>query len=281
MSAQAHTTALQVNDRWLFFLVYPLLALALVHTGNENSFTELLKIPSYYSDLLLAFGCVYAVGFYLRRMYRRLGERFGWEAPLRQYPGHILLFCFLLPLSIGIGLEIIYLVFLLDIPLSESPVFILELPVSAFVLALLNLIYSFLYYRAHMQQRMQLLSAEDNKEQHRPYRNSFLVYAGAAARHIPQEETAYFIIREKSVFLVSTTDGEFLAEGSLEEIARQLDPALFFQLNRQVIARRQSILSFEQTDTRKLSVQLFPGPGTAVFVSKARAAQFAGWLKKN
>ena len=279
MAAGQHTHTSKINDRWLFYVVYPLLALALVHTGNENSLRQLLQIPSYYSDLLLAFTCVYTAGFYLRHMQRRAAERFGWDSTSGRRAAWTFLFCFLLPLCTGIGIEILYVVFLLNIPLSESPVFVLELPLAALVLAILNLLYFFLYYRAYTRQV--LLQKEDASTPGNVYPPHFLVYAGSQALQIPAEDVAYFMIREKNLFLVRFSGENFLMESSLEDLAKKADPAGFFQLNRQVIASRRSIQSWSPTDTRKLLVQLFPEPGTEVYVSKARAAVFSRWLKSN
>lgn len=279
MADEKHTGTPKINDRWLFYLIYPLFALALVHTGNENSLRQLLRIPSYYSDLLLAFACVYAAGFYLRHMQQRAAERFGWDNTGGRRAAWTFLFCFLLPLCAGIGIEILYVVFLLNIPLSESPVFVLELPVAALVLAILNLLYFFLYYRVYTRQV--LLQKEEISPPRNVYPKHFLVYAGTQALQIPADDVAYFMIREKNLFLVLFSGENFLMESSLEELARKADPAGFFQLNRQVIASRRSIHSFTPTDTRKLLVQLFPEPGTEISVSKARAAVFSRWLKSS
>ncbi|SMO91298.1 hypothetical protein SAMN06265379_11438 [Saccharicrinis carchari] len=58
-----------VNDRWMFIWVYPVLALLAVHIGNDNTFDQLLHIPSYYSDIAFALTCVYLTGWYFRVLF--------------------------------------------------------------------------------------------------------------------------------------------------------------------------------------------------------------------
>ena len=41
-------------DKWLFRVVYPLMALSVIHVGNDNRVAELLRNPTYYTDLLVA-----------------------------------------------------------------------------------------------------------------------------------------------------------------------------------------------------------------------------------
>ena len=55
-----------ISDSWMFFYVCPLLAILVVHIGNENSFAQLISIPSYYSDLVLAICCSYLLGLYVK-----------------------------------------------------------------------------------------------------------------------------------------------------------------------------------------------------------------------
>ena len=139
----------KVNDKWMFVFLYPLIAVLVVHTGNDNSFQKLLTIPSYYSDLLLAFLCTYAVGFYYRQLYRKLHQKFGWNTSFKKTWRYQLTWALLVPISTIIIIEIIYLVFLLNIPVSQSSVFYLELPLVSLFCILINLLYLALYFRKH------------------------------------------------------------------------------------------------------------------------------------
>jgi hypothetical protein len=40
-----YASASRVNDGWIFWFVYPIIALLSVHIGNDNTFKELLHIP--------------------------------------------------------------------------------------------------------------------------------------------------------------------------------------------------------------------------------------------
>jgi hypothetical protein len=57
MAAEQNT----VNDKWMFWGLYPAIALLAVHIGNANTFAQLLKIPSYYTDVLFSL-MAYGIG---------------------------------------------------------------------------------------------------------------------------------------------------------------------------------------------------------------------------
>ncbi|MBT32122.1 MAG: hypothetical protein CMO01_20880 [Thalassobius sp.] len=270
----------KVNDKWMFVFLYPLIAVLVVHTGNDNSFQKLLTIPSYYSDLLLAFLCTYAVGFYYRQLYRKLHQKFGWNTSFKKTWRYQLTWALLVPISTIIIIEIIYLVFLLNIPVSQSSVFYLELPLVSLFCILINLLYLALYFRKHNQELHQQITQKDKislgKEE--SFKNNFVVNSGIKTVNLPVEEVAYFKVINKTTFLFTRDGDQYLFDKNLETLKDIVNPNQFFQLNRQVIANRESIISFERTDTRKLKVDLQPHSNDSVYVSKVKSTQFLEWL---
>src|SRR5690606_9944119 len=109
------------SDRWVFFLICPIIALLSVHIGNENPIQELVLIPSYYSDLLLAFVLTYGTTYYLKIVTRNFALKHNSRLKLALYG-------VIIPVFVLIGIESIYLVFLLEITLEESSILYLELP---------------------------------------------------------------------------------------------------------------------------------------------------------
>ena len=67
------------KDRFLFLFVYPLLALATVHMGNDTPLRIALTLPSYYTDIAFAMAIAYLVGFYLHKISLKLQHTISWQ----------------------------------------------------------------------------------------------------------------------------------------------------------------------------------------------------------
>ena len=264
----------KVNDKWIFLLVYPFIAVLTVHIGNDNSFQELLSLPSYYTDLLFALICTYTAGWYFRWLFFKLDRRFNWDTQLRQRLIFQFIYGLMIPIMAIISVEMIYLEFLLGLAVSQSSIFYLELPLIAIFCIIINLIYLMLYHRQHY------FATTGNIKKQSSYKNNFVVHAGIKSINIPENDVSYFIIQEKSTFVTTCGGRQYLYDDTLEQIRKDISPMKFFQLNRQIIAHRRSIVSYERTDTRKLSIELTPKVVKPVFVSKTKTSEFLHWLNQ-
>ena len=261
------------RDRWLFRIVYPLMALAVVHVGNDNSLAELLRLPSYYSDLALSLLLTFGTGLYFRWYYRRhrspLSPR-GWVGErLGEYLAGVLA----LPVAVLIAVECLYVVGVLGIPFSETSIPYLELPLIILFCLLINAVYLIVGLRAAVQEGG--AGAQDKSTR---YPGQFVVHAGTRSRSISVGEIAYFELVDKVTFLVSTGGERFVINQSLRELESGTDPNLFFLLNRQLLAHRRSVEGYARTDTRKLRIDLLPPPVAEHFVAKTKVTAFLGWL---
>jgi hypothetical protein len=283
MKLRTKEDSLKVNDKWILIFVYPLSALLTVHIGNDNSFQELLQIPSYYTDLLLAFTCALLLAFYYRILFKKIDDRFNWTDQLKKRIAYHLLYGIFFPVTIAIIIESIYLTILLDIPLNDSSIFYLELPVIFIFCTLINLIYILLYFQKHnlMLSRALILQQETVINTRDGFKENFVVNNGVRSLNIPAEEIAYFQVVEKSTFLVTNQGQKHLYDSSLEYLIQSVDQKKFFQLNRQMVASRSSIKTYSPTHTRKLSVTLVPEITEDVYVSKSKASAFLQWLKEH
>jgi hypothetical protein len=265
-----------VSDKWLNFIVYPAISFLVVHIGNENSLIELVQINSYYTDILLALTCTYSIGWYLKRIYRSTDKRFEWYKDLKIIITRNAFYGMLIPLLAAMIAELIYIIFVLNLPVGESAIFYLELPLAALFLLLLNIFYIFLYTRKNL---LKLKTVNNGlvttTEKHKEH---VLVFRGTEAFNIAVSEIAFFIILNKTTFLVTKLNQKYLYNEPLQTIAENINPSEFFILNRQVLAAKKAIRSFEQTDTRKLIITLEPSLSEETFVSKARAAAFMKWM---
>ncbi|MCB0636121.1 MAG: LytTR family transcriptional regulator DNA-binding domain-containing protein [Lewinella sp.] len=263
---RAHT---EVNDSWMFLFLYPMMAVAIIFIGNDNSLRKLLSIPSFYTDLLVAIACTYLAGWYFRVLFRRLERDFDWDTQLRQRLRRQLVLGVLLPTAVLVAIEVAYL-FLAGIVWAKSSVFYLELPIIILFCTIVNLVYFFLYYRQHQLTRQQAMATAPEA--------IFVAGAGKRIEHIPQSDVAYFITREKVTFLVTTGGRRHVYEATLKQLGEDLPNHHFFQLNRQVIATRQGIASSQRTATRRLEISLRPAADEPVFVAKTKVTAFLDWL---
>lgn len=262
---------IRLHDKWLFYIIYPAISILIVHIGNDNTFSELISIPSYYSDLLISAVCTFIVGVYLHYYHRRSASSF--EHLSKSCLLNILIWGIVAPLFFCMSAEILYLVFMLHIPISNSSVFYLELPVALMFLVLINLIYLLLTLKTTKKQSENITIANH------AFRTHFLVFSGSRALQIPANKVAYFIILEKSTFLVTHDNERFLYDYALEDIFNSINKSEFYQLNRQMIAHRNGIKSFTNTSTRRLKVELQPATEIEIYVSKIKAKEFANWLR--
>jgi LytTr DNA-binding domain len=275
---QSNTSGEVINDKWLILFVYPAISFLVIHIGNENSLVELLKVHSYYSDIVLALACTYGIGWYLKKIYRKTDQRFEWHKDLRLIVKRNLFYGVLFPLVAAMIAELLYIIYILNLPVSETAIFYLEMPVAALFLLLLNILYIFLYTRKYLHTHKTIDTGLTETTQE--YKEQLLVFRGVEALNIAVSEIAFFIILNKTTFLITKCNQKYLYNEPLQAIAQNINPKDFFMLNRQVLTAKKAIKSFEQTDTRKLLITLEPFCHEETFVSKARAAAFTKWLEE-
>ncbi len=261
-------------NKWMSIYVHPFLALLVVHIGNENTLSQLLQIPSYYSDLALALGCSLTFGLYIKKMFIWMDKKYPWNNdPKKRFAAQLLL-GIVLPTIVLVSIELIYLR-LLDIKIEDSSVFYLELPLIFIFCLLVNLIYSLLHYN-QLFKGFQKQSDFHETENHKSH---FIVQKGKRWLNIPLDDVAYFKIQNKLTFLVTNQGESYLHDFPFKEILPSLPQNEFFQLNRQVIAKRNSIVKTIPTDTRRLEIELCPSTHDEVFVPKTKITDFKTWLQ--
>jgi DNA-binding LytR/AlgR family response regulator len=89
-----------------------------------------------------------------------------------------------------------------------------------------------------------------------------------------------FIYRNKLVIMAVDRDGnKYLLDKALSELEEELDPNLFFRLNRKIIVNINFIRSYKAIDRVKLEVNLtLSGQPFPIIVSQETAPIFKKWL---
>jgi two-component system LytT family response regulator len=111
------------------------------------------------------------------------------------------------------------------------------------------------------------------------YRARFLVHQGESLQSIAVEDVAYFH-KDLVVRLVTRAGRGHALSQSLDDLEQVLDPAHFFRINRQVLARAGAVARATRQFKGKLEVQLEPPLNAPVLVSQERATAFRDWLDR-
>lgn len=112
------------------------------------------------------------------------------------------------------------------------------------------------------------------------YKTRFLVKQGQKLISIATDDIAYFFMYDKLCYLQTNGNSRYVIDYTLDELMGMLNPALFFQLNRQTIASIACIQSVHTYFNGKLKVELKPALSNEVVVSRERASEFKDWLGK-
>lgn len=257
-----------VNDKWMFLVLYPLLGLVIVHIGNDNTLLDLIVNYTYYLDVLFSIFSCYLVGLYLKYFYRSIHS--GIESQEKKIFRFIALKGIVFPSGAILLLEMIYLA-LIGVPILKSSIFYLELPLIIAFSCILNLIYLVMYSR--VDSKVKFETGEETLKE------NFAVGLGKRKKVLDSSEIAYFIIIDKLTFVVTFSAEKFLLDLTLKEIILKVPSDSFFQLNRQTLVNRKSVVGFSRTETRRLKVELIPDPDKEIFVAKQNAKLFTDWMK--
>lgn len=254
--------------------VYPIIACSFIFVANDNSLSQLIKLPSFSTDILFALTVTYLVGWYLKWLSFKLdkaisSDNFSKRVKLQLAYGVIV------PLIISLGLEILYL-HLISIPINESSILNLELPLSILFLLLINAFYLSTYL-LYLQRRQNETVAEHNALSVESLKY-ITVQKGYYEEKVDVRNCAFIKSSNKILWLYTFDDNHFRLNGTLESWESRL-ASFFFKINRQYIVAPGAIKSVEQTSTRKIKVNLLLPQEDDIFVSKANASGFKNWWK--
>ena len=110
------------------------------------------------------------------------------------------------------------------------------------------------------------------------YRERFLLKQGQKLITIEASDIAFFYAEDRVNFIKNKAGQKFIVDYTLDEIEMQLDPSLFFRLNRQIIAHVKSIESVHPYFNGKLKIHLKPSVDEEVLVSREKASDFKAWM---
>jgi DNA-binding LytR/AlgR family response regulator len=114
-----------------------------------------------------------------------------------------------------------------------------------------------------------------------PWRQRLLGRKGGGVVHVlPVAQVAYLVSVDKLAFAVTGDGSRYLLDGTLAELAAELDPARFFRASRQVLVAAVAIARYGPAGKGRLRLDLQPPLAGELLVSQERAADFKHWLQR-
>lgn len=110
------------------------------------------------------------------------------------------------------------------------------------------------------------------------YKKRFLVKRGTDYISIKAEEVAYFYATHKLVCMVDNGGQKFIMDQSLADIENQVDPAVFYRVNRKYLVNMSAIKRIKAYPKSKLLVEVTPLVPEEIIISQENAAAFKQWM---
>ncbi|HET7898587.1 MAG TPA: LytTR family DNA-binding domain-containing protein, partial [Flavisolibacter sp.] len=133
--------------------------------------------------------------------------------------------------------------------------------------------------KAHFSANYQKLS-DYNAGLASSIKKRFLVKRGTDYVSIKAENIAYFYAAHKLVCLVNAEGQKFLLDQSLAEMESQVDPALFYRVNRKYLVNMNAIRRIKTFGKGKLVLEVDPGVDEEIVISQDAAAAFKQWMEQ-
>lgn len=112
------------------------------------------------------------------------------------------------------------------------------------------------------------------------YRSRFLVIYGDTYVPLPVDAVAFMFTRNKLTYAVTFGGEQHFLDFSLDKLEGQLDPSLFFRVNRQFIVHIQAVKKIHAYFNGKLVLETDPPLQEKVTISRQKARHFREWLDR-
>lgn len=130
------------------------------------------------------------------------------------------------------------------------------------------------YFANNFQQLLQ----SQQSVQTGTHKKRFLVKRGTDYISIKAEDIAYFYAAHKLVCLVDAKGQKFILDQSLADIEKQLDPSLFYRVNRKYLIQLNAIKKIKSYPKSKLQLEVEPAINEDIIVSQENVAAFKDWM---
>jgi len=276
------TNETTILDRFSFRIIAVLAAsLYVSELGSIKSiFERLLTIEFYYE-----FGVTFLIAFTVTELVYRINKWLSKTYPLHNHTGMRII----LQVICGLILPCI-LVFLMaalyfavnNVNIFKTDYLVFVFPLVVVLLILLNLLFILVPYFVHayrLQKEKEFAGRMPAGEGEQiPLENLIKAYSGVSVLHIKGDDIQMAYIVGGKVVVNVPGRGELITDCTLDELEKLLSETLFFRLNRQLIARKDTCNSYQPKEYGKLEVLVEPVPPVNTVVSQLKAKAFKEWL---
>ena len=116
--------------------------------------------------------------------------------------------------------------------------------------------------------------------QSKSYKSRFLVRFGEKIQSVPVEEIAFFFSEERVTFLQTPTGKKYVLDSTLEQVEAQVDPAVFFRLNRKYLSHVEAVEEILSYSNSRLKVKLRNCQDQDILVSREKVTELKEWLDR-
>ena len=109
-------------------------------------------------------------------------------------------------------------------------------------------------------------------------RNRFTITYGSKSKIINTDEIAFFFAKDRTVFLTTFSNDNYLIDIPLDKILEDIDSKTFFKVNRKIIVNINSIREMVRFSSRKLKLILSPNAPFDVIVPTDTVTTFRNWV---
>ena len=128
------------------------------------------------------------------------------------------------------------------------------------------------YFTGNFQQLLQW-----QQQPQQAYKKRFLVKKGNDYITVKTEDIAYFYATHKLVCMVEKEGQKFILDKSLADLEKELEPAMFYRVNRKYLVNINAIKKIKSYPKSKLQLELSPSVAEEIIVSQENAAVFKEW----
>jgi len=129
------------------------------------------------------------------------------------------------------------------------------------------------YFTGNFQQ----LKQWQQQPQQQAYKKRFLVKKGNDYMTVKTEDIAYFYATHKLVCMVEKEGQKFILDKSLADLEKELEPALFYRVNRKYLVNINAIRKIKSYPKSKLQLELIPAVAEDIIVSQENTGAFKDW----
>ena len=120
---------------------------------------------------------------------------------------------------------------------------------------------------------MELLQSKQKE-----YKSRFMIRTGQKIVAVPVDKIAYFFSQNKLTYIVAFDGKKYPFDQTLEVLDHQLDPKLFFRVNRQYIVKFESIAEIHPHFKGRMKINLSPEADDEIVISADKTPEFKQWL---